>query len=669
MAGTAAADPVAAPARTWGVNGQVLTILPVGDRIYVGGTFTAVVDTSGISYPVSNLAVFSRSTGAADLGFDADPSGTVTSLATDGTNLFVGGAFNKVSHGGIASARSDAAAVDLATGALSSWRPTVTGGQVDTVAYSPATDSVYLGGNFTSVTDPTNATSTTPYVASVAASTGLVNPGFAPTPNGRVRSINVAANGSGLYIGGDFTSVGGQPNTKSFTRINPTTGAVDPTFRPAANNQGSYSPVFDITSDSNQVYVAAGGSGGACTALTATTGAAVWTHHTNGNVQSVRVIGSTAYCGGHFSGSGAFDGLTRYKIAAVDTVTGTVLPFAPNVNTALGVWSIGTQPGDATLYLGGDFTKIAGVNQLHFAMFPDGAQQAAPEAPRSAIAQGANGSVWLSWLNPSSDQGSPITRFKIFRATTPGGENLSGSPLATLKWSSSTAIFSYQDSTVTNDTTYYYQIVAQNGVGTGAPSNEDSATPSTSVEVSPPSAPVSFSVSNPPGSMTLHWNPPLDNGGSPPASYNIYRSTSPGAEGSIPYATGITTTSFSDVNNLVAGTTYYYCISAVNSAGEGALTYEASAVEQPSKPGPSVLSASLSGGVVHLSWTPAPNGGSPVTKYVLTRNTVRLQNLSGTVLATNDATVKSGLQYTYQIKAVNAYGNGQLSNKVTVTIP
>ncbi len=257
------------------------------------------------------------------------------------------------------------AAVDLTTGLLSTtWRPTVIGGQVDNVTYSAATNSVYLGGVFTQVKDPTNTYSPTSYLASIDASTGLINVGFAPTPTapigqtGRVRTINVAADGSGLYIGGDFTSVGGQLRTKSIARIDPVTGAVDPTFQPAPTNMSGYSPVFDIVSDSNNLYVAAAGSGGACTALTASTGAAVWSHHANGDMQSIRLIGSTVYCGGHYSGTASFDGLTRNKIAAVDAVTGTILSFAPNVNSALGVWSMGSQPGDSTLYLGGDFTKV-----------------------------------------------------------------------------------------------------------------------------------------------------------------------------------------------------------------------------------------------------------------------------------------------------------------------
>jgi hypothetical protein len=70
----------------------------------------------------------------------------------------------------------------------------------------------------------------------------------------------------------------------------------------------------------------------------------------------------------------------------------------------------------------------------------------------------------------------------------------------------------------------------------------------------------------------VNWTAPTG----PVSSYNIYRSTTAGGEGTTPYRTGITTTGFSDTG-LLANTTYYYRVSAVNSAGEGALSSEVNA--------------------------------------------------------------------------------------------
>ena len=52
---------------------------PVGDRIVVGGTFETVIDPAGNEYPARNLAVFSASTGAADLQWAGAANNTVTS--------------------------------------------------------------------------------------------------------------------------------------------------------------------------------------------------------------------------------------------------------------------------------------------------------------------------------------------------------------------------------------------------------------------------------------------------------------------------------------------------------------------------------------------------------------------------------------------------------------
>ena len=59
-------------------------------------------------------------------------------------------------------------------------------------------------------------------------------------------------------------------------------------------------------------------------------------------------------------------------------------------------------------------------------------------------------------------------------------------------------------------------------------------------------------------------------------SYNVYRSTSSGGEGSTAYKTGITGTSFTDTG-LTNGTTYYYKVAAVDSAGTSPQSTEASA--------------------------------------------------------------------------------------------
>ena len=89
-----------------------------------------------------------------------------------------------------------------------------------------------------------------------------------------------------------------------------------------------------------------------------------------------------------------------------------------------------------------------------------------------------------------------------------------------------------------------------------------------------PSAPQNLQATTGPGSVTLTWQTPSNNGGYPITGYKVYRSTSSGTE------TGYV--SLGNVNTftntgLTGGTTYFYKVRAVNSVGISPLSIEASA--------------------------------------------------------------------------------------------
>ena len=64
------------------------------------------------------------------------------------------------------------------------------------------------------------------------------------------------------------------------------------------------------------------------------------------------------------------------------------------------------------------------------------------------------------------------------------------------------------------------------------------------------------------------------------SSYNIYRGTSSGGEGTVPLAVGLTAIRFTD-STVTAGSSYFYQVTAVDAAGEGARSVEASAAAVP----------------------------------------------------------------------------------------
>ncbi len=68
-------------------------------------------------------------------------------------------------------------------------------------------------------------------------------------------------------------------------------------------------------------------------------------------------------------------------------------------------------------------------------------------------------------------------------------------------------------------------------------------------------------------------------GGALATSYNLYRSTVSGGEGTVPIAAGIAGTTFID-NGLTSGTTYFYQVAAVNNYGVSSFSGEVSATPQ-----------------------------------------------------------------------------------------
>src|SRR5437763_5204929 len=106
---------------------------------------------------------------------------------------------------------------------------------------------------------------------------------------------------------------------------------------------------------------------------------------------------------------------------------------------------------------------------------------------------------------------------------------------------------------------------------------------SLSAPPTPPSAPQDLAATGGNAQVTLTWQAPASNGGSPITNYRIYRGTSSSGETLKATIGNVLTYTDTTVTN---GVTYYYQVSAVNAAGEGPRSNEASATPSPPPPPP-----------------------------------------------------------------------------------
>lgn len=183
-----------------------------------------------------------------------------------------------------------------------------------------------------------------------------------------------------------------------------------------------------------------------------------------------------------------------------------------------------------------------------------------PTAPVLLSAAAGNGQVVLDWAAPSSTGGSAITDYVIEQSTD------GGSTWSTVSDGTSTSTAATVSS-LTNGTAYRFRIAAENSVGTGASSNQLSATPRT-VPDSPTGLTVSSSTAS---SVTIGWSAPSSTGGSAITGYIVeYRPGSTGAFATL--STQTADTRSVTVVGLSDGTTYEFRVAAVNAAGQSAFT-------------------------------------------------------------------------------------------------
>ena len=122
-------------------------------------------------------------------------------------------------------------------------------------------DRVYVGGRFGDVTNEGNRYPQR-YLAAFDATTGVWIDTFVPALNGSVNALQASPDGSRLFVGGDFTTVNGQP-APALVVLDPSTGAIDTSW--SGTLTGS-TVVRDFDVQGPWLYVAGGFNGVASSA-------------------------------------------------------------------------------------------------------------------------------------------------------------------------------------------------------------------------------------------------------------------------------------------------------------------------------------------------------------------------------------------------------------------
>lgn len=333
------------------IGGKIQAMVQVGDRTIVGGQFSTVGGK-----PHLNVAAI-RADGKVDPNFNASVDGVVWSLAAseDGTRIFVGGVF--ANAGGLP--RANLAALDAITGeVVASWQADTVGLRPDVLSLAVKGDRLYVAGRYSGIDGTTRKR-----LVAVGVTDGEIVTAFRPVPSGILKAVAVSPDGTKVYAGGSFVTIGGQSRPLGVAELDAATGA-STAFNPQVG--GGKVITIGLNPEATRFYFATEDNKLFSYELSASV--PMWEIKTSGNTQAIAVSPTEIYIGGHFSQI-VTGKIPRMFIASLEPETGAVTPWYPVMTGgSKGVWSILMTPTHLTV--GGVFWTINGQTHKYFARFP-----------------------------------------------------------------------------------------------------------------------------------------------------------------------------------------------------------------------------------------------------------------------------------------------------------
>ena len=323
-------------------NDSISTIIINGNDIITAGAFTSIG-----SQLRNYIAKLNNTSGTADAIWNPNPNGIVRTITVNSDIIYAGGDFTYI--GGISIYYI--AKLNNSNGSADAlWNPNLDG-IVRSIAVS--SDYVYISGDFYMAGDYNRSK-----LAKLNKTDASVDENWSPSSNNIVRSIAVI--GSDIYIAGDFTILGTITDNYYLSRIaklNNTTGDPYINWNPAAGNN-----VYTFAINGTDIYV----GGDFCTIgglvrnniakLNNITGTAdlLWNPNANNVVRTIAISGTDIYVGGDFN---LINDIQKSKIAKVNNTDGSVnTNWLTNANSTVRAIAIYGN----FIYLGGDFTQVCG---------------------------------------------------------------------------------------------------------------------------------------------------------------------------------------------------------------------------------------------------------------------------------------------------------------------
>ena len=271
----------------------------------------------------------------------------------------------------------------------------------------------------------------------------------------------------------------------------------------------------------------------------------------------------------------------------------------------------------------------------------------APGFPRSLEVMGGDQQLVVTWSEPETDGGSPMTSYEY---SINGGVYVDTGSAETRVTINQLA----DGSSLVNGTAYSIAVRGVNGEGAGPASAAVTGTPA-----NVPGAPTDVRVTGGDQQLVITWTAPGDNGGSAITSYE-YSINGEAYVDTGSAETRVTISQLADGFSLVNGAHYTITIRAVNAVGSGIVSESGTGTPfiLPGVPTNMVITAG--NGELIVSWAaPEDNGGLPITGYQYKLDEGDFIDV-GDVRSITIPDLEDGVEYTVWVRSVNALGVGHV---------